>query len=183
MWKIIPRTNNLYECNQKGEVRRVVSLVSNQPKTKADGFRKVGGKILSPKTKNNGYKELNLTINTQTNKSFYVHRLVVETWIGEIPSKMTINHIDGDKSNNNLSNLEIVSYSDNMKHAYKLGLNKIKPKKGEDHALSKTNEKEVLKIRKEHKKHRSIKQLLQDYPHLAKGTLTKIVYRQSWKHI
>lgn len=51
-----------------------------------------------------------------------VHRLVVETHIEPIPFGLVPNHIDGVKTNNTVRNLEIVTYSDNNKHAFNLGL-------------------------------------------------------------
>lgn len=183
MWKIIPNTNNLYECSEEGEVRRVSSLVSNQPKRKTNGFRKVGGKILSPKIKKNGYMELSLHFKPMTPKSCYVHRLVAETWIGSIPHKMTVNHIDGNKTNNKISNLEIVSQSDNMKHAIKNGLAINPIMLGSKNPKATTNEEEVLLIRKIHKETKSIKKLAKIFPHITTSTLANIVYRQCWKHI
>lgn len=52
----------------------------------------------------------------------YVHALVAGAFIGARPDGMTINHKDGDKLNNAMSNLEYVSMSDNVQHAYDTGL-------------------------------------------------------------
>lgn len=49
-------------------------------------------------------------------KGKYVHRLVWEAFNGPIPPGMEINHIDEDKSNNALSNLELVTHKQNMNH-------------------------------------------------------------------
>nr|DAF84369.1 MAG TPA: homing endonuclease [Caudoviricetes sp.] len=51
--------------------------------------------------------------------SEYIHRLVVKTFIGEIPEGYEVNHIDFDKSNNSLNNLEIVTRKQNMEHNVK----------------------------------------------------------------
>lgn len=51
-----------------------------------------------------------------------VHTLVVQQFIGDIPFGMIINHIDGDKHNNNVENLEIVSVKRNNIHAHQIGL-------------------------------------------------------------
>lgn len=51
-----------------------------------------------------------------------IHREVYKSFIGEIPYKYVINHKDGDKSNNNLYNLECITQSENIKHAYNSGL-------------------------------------------------------------
>jgi len=57
-------------------------------------------------------------------KQFLVHRLVLLTFIG--PSPLIVNHIDGDKTNNHLSNLEYVTYQENTNHAIATGLTPAK---------------------------------------------------------
>lgn len=87
-------------------------------------FGRVKGKLvkfLTPNINNDGYPVVGLCIdNKATGKS--LHRLVAETFIGDIPLGMVVNHKDGDKLNPHLSNLEIISCKDNSIHAYKMGL-------------------------------------------------------------
>lgn len=64
----------------------------------------------------NGY--LRITIR---NKQYSIHRLMWETFNEPIPEGYYIDHIDGNKSNNSLSNLRLVTQSDNMKNAMKNG--------------------------------------------------------------
>lgn len=52
----------------------------------------------------------------------YVHRLVWETFNGGIPEGLIINHLDGNKKNNDLSNLELMTHSENIRHAFDSGL-------------------------------------------------------------
>lgn len=70
----------------------------------------------------NGYKYVTVYANN-TSKKLYVHRLMAELYIPNPESKRTVNHIDGDKHNNNLSNLEWHTDSENIQHAYDNGLN------------------------------------------------------------
>ena len=177
-WKIIPDTNERYLCNKLGDIKRCDGSVKFGTQT-----RKIGGILLKAKTKSNGYKEVNLQLLNQVGTSRYVHRLIASTWIGVIPHKLTVNHKDLDKGNNRVDNLEIISQSDNNQHARTFGTFKSSGLIGSKHPRAKTDEAEVLKIRKEHKTHRSIKQLMHDYPHLPKSTLTKVVYSVSWNHI
>ena len=70
---------------------------------------------------------ISISINNKS-KPFRVHRLLAMTFIQNIKCYEYINHIDGNKLNNELINLEWVSYSENTQHAIKTGLHKI----GED---------------------------------------------------
>ena len=71
----------------------------------------------------NGYKVIRL-INNGKRKSFFVHRLLALTFIENINNYPCINHIDGNKSNNNLCNLQWCTHKQNMKHAWDNGLYK-----------------------------------------------------------
>jgi len=55
-------------------------------------------------------------------KKHYVHRLVMAAFVGPQPSKTDVNHIDGDKSNNCLANLEYCDRLHNVRHAIRTGL-------------------------------------------------------------
>ena len=72
-----------------------------------------------------GYYRFNLCLNNKT-KHFLSHRLVAENFIINNNNKPCVNHIDGNKLNNNFLNLEWVTYSENEIHSYKK-LNKINP--------------------------------------------------------
>lgn len=56
--------------------------------------------------------------------SLRIHRLVFDAFGGLIPSNMVVNHIDGNKQNNCISNLEITTHKENAQHALRLGLKK-----------------------------------------------------------
>lgn len=73
-----------------------------------------------------------------------IHRLVVETFKGQVPKGMHVHHMDGDKRNNSLGNLGVVTPSENTLHAYTTGLAIVA--KGENHYAAKLSEEEVLQI-------------------------------------
>lgn len=77
------------------------------------------GKILSGKS-SKGYVGIDFRINGET-KQELVHRIVLSTFSPiEGWEKLTVNHIDGDKTNNNLENLEWMTQSENTRHARKI---------------------------------------------------------------
>lgn len=70
-----------------------------------------------------GYKKVKVSrIGEKSGKQMYVHRLVAELFISAIPQGMQVNHKDGDKGNNHVSNLEVVSAKENVKHMHDTGL-------------------------------------------------------------
>ena len=78
-------------------------------------------KRLKSYTINSGYEAIKLTKEGKK-KAFLVHRLVALTFLPNEEDHPEVNHIDGNKSNNALSNLEWCSRSENKQHALKLGL-------------------------------------------------------------
>lgn len=85
-----------------------------------------------------GYKRVTLSINGKT-KRFQVHRLVAMYFIENRLNKPCVNHIDGDKENNELNNLEWCTYSENENHSYN-SLRKI-------NSIRKLSELDVIDIR------------------------------------
>ena len=71
--------------------------------------------ILQP----SGYFNITFSQKGLQRKTFHVHRFVYECIKGDIPEGMEINHIDSNKQNNCIKNLELVTRSENAKHAYK----------------------------------------------------------------
>jgi hypothetical protein len=64
-----------------------------------------------------GYLVVSLWANNK-NKQFKVHRLVAEAFIPNLKNKRCVNHKDGDKQNNSISNLEWVTHGENKHHAF-----------------------------------------------------------------
>jgi hypothetical protein len=89
------------------------------------------GQIIQPMVRG-AYLSVNLITDNNINKSLYVHRLVAYTFIKNINNKNnTVNHIDKNKLNNNINNLEWVSPSDNTKHSLGKKINMIEHKSNE----------------------------------------------------
>lgn len=76
----------------------------------------------------NGYWSVNLSLPNNTKKRLYIHRMVAETFLPhQEQANLEVNHIDGDKDNNQASNLEWVTSKDNKQHAWEMGLYQSAP--------------------------------------------------------
>lgn len=94
-----------------------------------DKFIKIDGlvyRILKISENQFGYKFVKL-FNYSGQHTLYIHRLMYRTFVGAIPPNMEINHIDHNKHNNSLSNLELVTREENMKKAIEFYGNKLNP--------------------------------------------------------
>ena len=133
IWKVVDNYPK-YEVSNKGRIRS----------------QKVGWKLVRSLNTRVGYKYIDLW-NEKGGKSFRVHILVLEAFVGPRPSGSVTyetNHIDGDKLNNDLRNLEWVTKSANMCHAIKSGLYTPPAYLGSKSSNSKLKEGEVWLIKK-----------------------------------
>lgn len=87
-----------------------------------DVYSKYEAKVLNPATTKKGYKQVFLTKDDGTASSYLVHQLVAKAFINNVNNAEQVNHIDGDKSNNNVSNLEWCTNTENNQHAWSTGL-------------------------------------------------------------
>ena len=171
---------NLYIISNYGEIKSVDKEVKNR-----NGCRKIKGKILKPKIDKYGYFRIGLTKNNKQ-KFYQVHRLVAETFIPNPNNYPIINHKDGDKQNNHISNLEWCTYSYNSQHAYNNGLKlgKSAEHKGGKNPKSRLNEQEVLTILQDKKKGLTIKEsYLKNQEKITFNGFEQIWYGYSWKHL
>ena len=108
MWKQLKYKNEdlNYEANEDGQVRNI--------KTK---------RILKPIKRKTGYLEYNLYLKDKTSIFITAHRLLALNFLDNPNNLPTVNHLDSNKENNNISNLEWSTYSNNEKHAWDNNLN------------------------------------------------------------
>jgi hypothetical protein len=97
-------------------------FISNFGNVKSLKYNKV--KYLTPTLNQRGY--LYVKLSKDNKKTFFlIHKLVAEYFINNPNNKPIPNHKDGDKINNHYLNLEWSTYSENIKHAYDMGLNYV----------------------------------------------------------
>lgn len=123
IWKNIEGYCNFYQISNLGRVKSLSRVVNSRIKNHTT--RKVKEKILKPILRT-GYYSVNLYIN-ETEKQFCpIHRLVAKAFIYNPKNLPQVNHIDGNKLNNNVNNLEWCTAKENIIHAHKMGLCKSK---------------------------------------------------------
>jgi hypothetical protein len=79
---------------------------------------KISGKVMNGTVAKNGYKVINLIRDDGKKIVKLMHRMVAEAFLPNEDNKRTVNHIDGNKINNNVSNLEWATDGENGKHSY-----------------------------------------------------------------
>lgn len=103
VWKSIVNYEGLYEISSYGNVRSLDRYMFSKRWNKD---QLVKGKDLKPSMAKNGYLRIELTDKDGNRKKHPVHRLVAMAFIPNINNYTQINHIDEDKANNAVSNLE-----------------------------------------------------------------------------
>lgn len=110
---------------------------------------------------------------------YKIHILVAKYFIDNPLNRKEVNHIDGDKSNYKLNNLEWCSRSENMIHGFKTGL----IKSGENHHISELTNSEVLEIRRAYsEKEASMRMLAKKY-NVSYGCINSIIHIKTYKYI
>lgn len=117
MWKDIPNYEGIYQASTFGRIRTCEGKTTY---TKRHGIRHWKQRILKPKgeTYKTGYR-VTLWKNGKS-KDWLVHRLIATTFFGE--SGLTVNHIDGNRFNNHIDNLEWCTLGDNIRKGFEMDL-------------------------------------------------------------
>lgn len=113
-------------------LNEIWEIIDNYPNYKISNYGRIyslnKNKLLVPKDNGKGYLYQDLYKESKY-KRFYIHRLVASHFIPNNDRKKNeINHIDGNKSNNNAKNLEWCTRNENSKHAWRMGLKKTTEK-------------------------------------------------------
>lgn len=117
IWKDVIGYEGFYLVSNEGRIKSI----SRTTKHNYGGERKMKGRILGQVLNPRGYLRCTLCVNQKSTYHF-VHRLIGEAFLCLRPTDKEINHINGIKADNRAENLEWVTKSENIKHAYRLGL-------------------------------------------------------------
>jgi len=171
MWKDVAEYEWLYQISNLSRVRRM-----------AGSAKCYENRILKQNVGSHGYLVVDLYKNNKR-KTFTIHKLILEAFVGPCPSGMECRHLDGNPANNKIENLKWGTRSENVRDAMKHKTSKIPHNKGSDHGMAKLNEWKV----------RIIKRLLEDgcltqkevseIFEVNEPAISKIQTHRTWKHI
>lgn len=152
-------------------------MVSN----KGNVYSNISKKVLKPGLSQQGYLRIGIYLPTHETKRLSVHVMVLETFVGPKPSDdYQVDHIDGDKTNNNVNNLEWVTPSENISRAFKNGLKEAI--KGSDHPVSVYTENQIHNACKLLESGLTIPEVA-DKVNIPKSYLYNIAKGKHWNHI
>lgn len=170
IWKSVFGWSGLYEVSSYGRVRSLRFINNRVNKILAEPrIRRMN--ITS------GYYRICLS-NLENRIHVLVHRLVLESFVGPCPEGFEAAHLNGNRLDNRVSNLQWKTRKDN--HADKLTHGTAQ--RGEKNGTAKLKDKTVLSIRSDFENGISQSELVKKY-NLGWSNLNSIVRRRSWKHI
>jgi len=166
IWKDIKGYEGIYEVSNLGRVR---SIPRNGTINKT--------KILSPALIHGYYS---LCLRNKNKKMHRVSRLVAQAFIPNPENKPEVNHIDGNKKNNVVCNLEWNTASENMLHAFKTGLHNLE---GERHPRSKLTQDQVECIKWLYNRHKIKQNVLAWIYKVGQDQISRIANEKRWVHL
>ena len=165
IWREIDNYDGNYQISSYGGVK----TTSNEFTRK----ERILSALITPK----GYHRVRLYKNNKS-KFIYIHRLVALYFLPNIDNKEEVNHIDGDKNNNNVNNLEWSTHKENMDHSIVNGLST----QGIKNSHSKLTEIQVIDIFNKAKSGVSTNDLTKEY-NVSKTCIDGIKSKRQWKHL
>ena len=169
IWKISPLCFDHVEVSNFGRIRikdRKVTYVQNGKEF--EQTRK--GKIVSPWIGHNGYLIIAIKKDGSRPK-FLVHRLVASAFCENFDPNITVNHIDGNKTNNHWTNLEWISRSENTRKQW---VDRLVDIRGEKHPSCKLLDREVFEIRERFAAGERPASIAKDFPKVSPSLIYMI---------
>jgi DNA-binding XRE family transcriptional regulator len=175
IWKQVPEYPD-YEASSLGNIRSLDKIV---PKWNAPFYRKRKGKILKKSIGTNGYYYISM-YKDKKQKSFKVARVIAQTFLNNPRNLPEVNHINSNRTDDRVQNLEWCNRSQNMKHAFDKG---FACQKGEKNGYSKLSKKEVIEIKRLHSIGDYKQKELAKIFNISKTTIHNVIKGKTWSHL
>jgi len=176
-----------YQVSNLGRIKSLqrTVLVKRSPNNFYRNKKEIFIKIHFCKT--NGYKMVCLQVENKM-KNYLLHRLIASAFVPNPNKYDFVNHIDGNKLNNSILNLEWCTKSQNTYHAFRNGLNdkaiaSAKARRGELASCVKLTEKDVVSLRSDWASGSYTHKQLGIKYGIGPTSSASIIQRRSWKHV
>lgn len=173
VWKPVPGYDG-YEASNCGRVRSVNRKIYCMNRFGDYEWRAYRGRILSPSVTSSGYPHVQIGKGGYDYSGEDVHKLVMLAFVGPYPSiNHEIAHYDGDKTNNNLTNLRYVSFQEHYLDKVRHG----RANRGQQQYAARLTEKDVREIRNSND---TMASLARKYG-MSKTTIYQVRNRLTWR--
>ena len=174
IWKPVKGYEGLYEVSNEGRVRSLDRVITSLPCSyRVAQTRRFRGKLKATRLNNYGYELVTLSANKKA-KTFSLHRLVLEAFVGECPDGMEACHYDDNPTNNHLSNLRWDTHYNNCQE-------RDSPK-GQANGNSILTDNQVREIKWALSHSFSNKEIANTYG-VGRANINRIANNHSWSHI
>jgi hypothetical protein len=147
VWKPIAGYEGLYEISSIGRVKSLGRTITDRGHNyRVDRVRVISGRILRQTRQSVGYLCVRLCSSDTTITTVLVHRLVAKAFLVSSIERNEVNHINGDKKDNRVCNLEWCTHAENQRHAFSTGL--VSHQCGSQKGSAKLNEAKVADIKR-----------------------------------
>jgi hypothetical protein len=178
VWRNVENFEGLYQVSNFGRVRSMDRYVTR----KQSGRNLIKGRTLSAAAGKRRYPRVTLC-DGERKEPWLVHRLVAIAFLEPDDSRPQVNHKDGDRHNNHVSNLEWCTHAENMRHAGTvLGVMGGRSGPGEKCPAAKLTDTDVARIKSRLLLGEAIKTISLDYP-VGPAAISDIKAGRSWRHI
>ena len=172
-WRPIPGYEGYYDVSSCGSVRAHPRTGEYKGRWGRTAMNFSGGVKKQTKAPA-GYCYVSLKLPDQPPRKCYVHRLVMLAFVGGVPDGAQVNHLDGNKENNAVENLEYCTPLQNLRHC----IDVLGKKRGESKA-SKLKEADIPAIRSDP---RTLKEIAKDYG-VTLQAIWMVKKRKNWNHV
>jgi len=176
IWKDIPNYIGLYQASNYGNIKSLKKKYGNN-----GNYKEI---VLKPYPISREHLYVNLYKENKI-KKYYIHRLILETFVGPCPLGMECRHLDGNPKNNRLENLKWGTHKENVQDSIGHGtsFNVGKDRKGSMCGASKLNEMQIRIILRLLEDGYLTQQEIGEIFGVAQNTISSIKLGVNWKHI